>query len=127
LVFIVNNHLARCALLNVKFISQSVTELSADLNASMPTYGYRNVRHDILLCAGDAKLFKVAAAYPHGCKKDMDDAGNPYLVPVIVLSSFVAALGAVVVFYDIKTRRNGYRPMKDTRNLGSKFSALNFT
>jgi len=117
LVMILNNHLARCVLLDVKFISQSVTELSADLTTSSPTLGYRNIKGDISLCAGDAKLFKIHTAYPTGCSKDFDDNNPKYLLTVIIFTVLVSTVAAIVLFFDMKSWRSGYRLLKSNPSM----------
>ena len=112
LIFIVNNHLARCVLLHLDFGKGKVTELTNDLNTSLPKLGYRSIHGEVPLCAGDSKLFLIDEKYPSECKKDFEDQKNPYLLPLMIVTPLVGALGAIVIVTDLMgSRRQEYEPL----------------
>ena len=98
LVFIVNNHLARCVVLELDFGNAPVKELSIDFNSSQSNRGYRSMGGEIVLCSGDSKLFEVKSQYPEGCKGelDLDKDTTSYRLAVLIISPIVALLGVVL-------------------------------
>ena len=102
LVFIVNNHLARCVVLKLDFGSAPVRELSNEFNSSQSIRGYRSMGGNVVLCSGDSKLFEVEAQYPEGCRGELnlDEDTTSYRLAVLIISPILGTLGIILFLPD---------------------------
>ena len=99
LVFIVNNHLARCVVLKLDFGNAPVKELTGDFNHSQSSRGYRSMGDFVVLCTGDSKLFEIDVQYPAGCQGELelDTDTTSYRLAVLIISPILGML-CIILF-----------------------------